>query len=319
MALSAWGDPLTPGVPTGWVWSRRAARWESSHEDVLVVGDRRILLVPKAVVSFAKRYAAGPYYRHFVLSFLQHEHLRLNTPLVEHIRRKDGTERRRVTKKRLAEAAAPPSKDFLAEFTAKYPEVFRDFKRRREGDDSAVSADVFTPEDRRAVIDHLIEMLGRIPPGGEHATLYHRTVAGILELVFYPDLFAPVVGQGLHGGRKRIDIVFENGATGGFFRDLDRRHRLPAPWILAECKNYGREVGNPELDQLAGRFSPTRGKFGYLVRLSVEDMPTLLARCADTDRDDRGLILPLVDADLIALLEDARSTSPRAYDRLPSN
>jgi hypothetical protein len=76
---------------------------------------------------------------------------------------------------------------------------------------------------------------------------------------------------------------------------------------MVECKNYSREVANPELDQMGGRFSPNRGKVGLIVCRSIDNMDTFLARCSDTYRDQRGIILPLVDADLIALLEEVKA------------
>ena len=37
---------------------------------------------------------------------------------------------------------------------------------------------------------------------------------------------------------------------------------------------------------------------------SLENPGTLIERCRDTYRDDRGLILPLVDTDLLAALQE---------------
>jgi hypothetical protein len=88
-------------------------------------------------------------------------------------------------------------------------------------------------------------------------------------------------------------------AQTGFFGWLSQHY--PSANVFVECKNYGREVGNPELDQLSGRFSPSRGTFGLLVIRSVDDKPTLLRRCRDTADDQRGFIVPLDDGDLRAL------------------
>ena len=108
-----------------------------------------------------------------------------------------------------------------------------------------------------------------------------------------------MVEQQIHSGRKRIDVTFDNGATGGFFSALANQSRIPCRYVFGECKNYGRDVGNPEVDQLSGRFSINSGQFGLLLCRSVENMDLLLERCRDTLRDGRGLIIPLVDDDLV--------------------
>ncbi|OMP81014.1 hypothetical protein BW716_00030 [[Flexibacter] sp. ATCC 35208] len=71
---------------------------------------------------------------------------------------------------------------------------------------------------------------------------------------------------------------------------------------MIECKNYSSDPANPELDQLAGRFSPNRGKVGLLICRSIGEMDRFIARCQDTYRDERGLIVPIIDEDIIRLL-----------------
>ena len=86
----------------------------------------------------------------------------------------------------------------------------------------------------------------------------------------------------------------ENGAHAGIFYTLPNIRRMPCSYVPLECKNYGWEVGNPELDQLAGRFSVNRGKVGFLCCREFEDRARFIRRCRDTLVDDRGLVLPHV-------------------------
>lgn len=311
-----WGIPTREDVAAGFAWSPLNRRWEPVRASMPVVSGNPILLVPKAVVSYADRYTSNQYHSQFVLEFLQHEHLRMNSALVQRKTRKDGSEKRWVTKDSLKATEAPLTKEFLADFTARHPEVFRDFRERTRLKLKRLENESLTPERLDAVVDHLVGELRGITPGGEHATRYHRTIVGILELLFYPQLFAPQVEREIHDGRKRIDIVFDNGAETGFFYQLHATHKLPSGYIMVECKNYSRDVANPELDQISGRFSPNRGKVGLIVCRSVDDMETFLNRCADTYRDDRGLVIPLVDVDLIQLLEALKTGARGAEEDL---
>ena len=125
-----WDIPLRAGCPSGFCWNADDRVWETGFTSNLYVNQRRILLVPKSVVSYCKQYAPDKYHRHFLLRFLQHEHLRLGTKLVQTRVRKDRTEVRFVTKKSLIErGGAAFDKDYLSTFTQAHPQVFESFRR----------------------------------------------------------------------------------------------------------------------------------------------------------------------------------------------
>ncbi|MDY7011725.1 MAG: hypothetical protein SVV80_13390, partial [Planctomycetota bacterium] len=163
------------------------------------------------------------------------------------------------------------------------------------------------------------QLLHQIPPGAARATDYHRFIAGILELIFYPYLQCPQIEYPIHEGRKRIDITFDNAARDGFFYRLHTTHKIPSAYIVVECKNYSADPDNPELDQLAGRFSINRGQAGLLMCRRLDDDTIFLRRCTDTYKDGRGLILPFTDEDLDLVLRTIAHTSQNPVDELLSN
>ena len=72
--------------------------------------------------------------------------------------------------------------------------------------------------------------------------------------------------------------------------------------VPMECKNYEKEIANPELDQLSGRFSLYRGMLGFMLCRSLDDKPRFIQRCRDTVADGRGYILLFDDDDLNQML-----------------
>ena len=80
-------------------------------------------------------------------------------------------------------------------------------------------------------------------------------MVGMLEFIFFPHCIYPVKEREIDFGRKRIDIVYTNAARDGFFYRLHTSHQVVLTYIMVECKNYSSDIGNPELDQLGGRFS----------------------------------------------------------------
>lgn len=298
-----WGIPLTHDVPSGFYWERNYDTWENNYTDMLIAEGRKILLVPKRIVSFSTEYTPQKYMQHFVLNYLQNEQLRLNGPLVQH--RKDKFKTRYVTKKSVREVEERKQildKKWLAKFTEKHPEVFGDFRTNTRKKISPVSNAEISFERVDTICKFLSDQLQQICPGNEEATRYHRSIVGILELLFYPHLCNPTIEHEIHEGRKRIDIQFDNCAETGFFFQLRNTHGIPSSFIMIECKNYSRDVANPEVDQIAGRFSPNRGQVGIIACRSVENMNLLLERCRDTYNDSRGLIIPMIDEDFYKLL-----------------
>ena len=193
--------PLSPDVPSGFYWNRRRSQWEQIHTEMLVINGRKILLVPKGIVSFCKDYTPDTYYNHFVLNFMQNEHLQLNSALVQ--QRKNGT--RFVTKKDL-KARNPYSKEFIADFSQRHPEVLNNFRQRTKT--YSLNNNEITDIDINALCRSLIVDLQEILTGTENASRFHRLVTGILEVVFYPHLIYPTLEREIHDGRKRIDLTF---------------------------------------------------------------------------------------------------------------
>jgi hypothetical protein len=144
----------------------------------------------------------------------------------------------------------------------------------------------------------------QVQAGRTDSARYEKAIEGLLTALFYPNLTNPSVQHKIHNGRKRIDITYTNLALNGFFKWVATHY--PAAHIFVECKNYGKEVGNPELDQLSGRFSPSRGQIGFLICRGFSNKRRFLESCADTARDSRGFILALDDNDLTRLVASRR-------------
>ena len=272
--------------------------WETRYLDLPVYRHSPILLVPKSIVRRSPAYAHPYYYQHFVLNFLQQEELAdPSSRLVRTL--KDNT--RVVCKKDLA-AKYRRAKDFLYDFSREHPEVLREYREWLARDERRKTIGDVDEEDERLIAGALAQALRAIPAGDSRAEEYHELMIGMVEFIFFPKLQHPKKEHEIHQGRKRLDILMENGATDGIFYNIPTLRRLPCAYVPFECKNYTTEVANPELDQLAGRFSVNRGKLGFLCCRSFQDRARFIERCRDTFQDDRGLIIPLNDAAVLRLL-----------------
>lgn len=292
------GIDLDGGVASGPLWNPARERWEHKYVTLPVINGKKVLLVPKASVRWNLAFSHTRYYNQFVLEFLQAEHLNQGSALVEAL--KNG--RRRVTKKSLKEVH-PLSKAFLAEFTDEHPDVLRRYKGLLGIPAELSDKELSEGFDERPFAKAMSQTLGKIPRGTADASHFHSFAIGMMEFIFYPDLIYPSKEQEINQGRKRIDIVYTNNGNTGFFFRRRLEPQTRASWLFVECKNYSREIANPELDQLAGRFSPARGRLGFLVGRNFDDRARFVERCRDTARQDQGFIIPLVDDDVHEMLE----------------
>ena len=297
-----YGIPLTPDVESGPVWNPKSEIWESNLVPLPMTNEGKVILVPKILVRHRLSYEYSEYYTHYLLPEMQQAELSANTGLVELLR--DG--RRRVTKKALREKYGS-NKLAVVEQTLKHPHVLRKYKQDKD-------KSVPPPLDHEQLSeieetdipdwDELIAQLRVLGTGKEQASKYEDLIEQILSALFYPSLCNPTKQHEIHNGRKRIDITYINESRKGFFGWLSQHY--PCAFVFVECKNYGKEVGNPEMDQLSGRFSPSRGTVGILICRSIEKPDVLEQRCIDTAKDHRGFILTLSDDDVIELVESAK-------------
>jgi hypothetical protein len=313
------GVPMQ-NVPINPIFNLDSMCWEDRYAELPIWRNRQILLVPKSAVRFNPAYNYGRYYQHYVLNFLKARELENPASrlvrLIRNERKK--TERREVYKKDLA-AQYPRAKEFLFEFSRQNPEVLREYKddlKRLEASDSGSDVD---SDDETVIAEALTTVLGQTPVGNDHATSYHKLMLGIVEFIFFPKLAHPRKEREIHEGRKRIDIVTENAAHTGLFYTIPNIRHLPCAYVPIECKNYGREVGNPELDQLSGRFSVNRGKLGFLCCRQFQDRNLFIQRCRDTFQDDRGLVLPLDDQTILRYLALVEQGNRHMLEREWSN
>lgn len=296
--------PIEHDVDSGPIWDSRDKAWFSAFVNLPIAGSGRLLLVPKAIVRTHLQYDSGEYFRHFLLTRMQQAELDANTELVQVIRSGRGKRRRvrrRVTKKALVKKYGA-GKNAIVRETRKHPEALAQYKaiKRDEKHLPLTLEDIASLEGgAKPDWDRLLREVILVPTGRIDSARYEKAVEGLLTALFYPNLTNPIVQHQIHNGRKRIDITYTNMAVNGFFKWVATHY--PAPHVFVECKNYGGEVGNPELDQLSGRFAPSRGQVGILVCRSFHNKERFLNGCADTARDSRGFILAMDDEDLTAL------------------
>lgn len=248
-------------------------------------------------------YNQNEYYRFYILEHLREVELSANSELVQ-LLKKGG---RRVTIKALR-AKYGQGKTAIVRETRRNPNLLQQYRADKR---SAVRA-LLTHSQLAKVQNspepdwgRLLSKVISIPTGNDNAAKYEQSIEALLTALFYPSLTNPQIQHEIHEGRKRIDITYTNVPSVGFFHWLAMHYS--APHVFVERKNYGSEIGNPELDQLSSRFSPSRGQFGLLVCRALKNKILFMKRCRDTAQDGHGFIIPLDDSDLKILIKAQES------------
>ena len=289
----------------GPVWDITQRDWRSKELNLPVHGGRPILLVPKFCVRHRMSIDSQEFYTHHMIEYLKQEYLQQpSSGLVRTL--KDGTPK---VYKNAVKERHPLIKDELAAFVIAHPEVLESYKNIKGAKGPLSNEDLEKFFDEQSFSEALITRLNAVPSGSATASEYHSLCMGICTFLFYPDLICPVKEHELHNGRKRVDIKYTNSATGNFFKVILESNQTRSLDVMVECKNYTKEIANPELDQLSSRFGYQRGFFGLLLCRSMDDRARLIQRCRDTVNDGRGYIIILEDSDLLQLLGFVRDNN----------
>ena len=285
--------PLHANCSVGAVWDPAGENWTQQYHSLPKVGNQPIIFVPKYSVRQRLSIDSQEFYNHHMVEYLRAEHLSANSSLVHVLRSGE----RKVYKKDV-KARHPFIKNDLAEFVLKNPKVLEQYKRLKGASGTMTIRDFDETFDENAFARALSESLRGVRPGNEDAGRYHSLMIGVLEFLFFPSLIYPIKEHEINDGRKRIDIKYTNAAEPGFFRRMLQSPQTRAINVFVECKNYSRDMANPELDQISGRFSFTRGFFWLLCCRAFVDKALFEARCRDTARDRQHYILVLDDSDV---------------------
>ena len=297
-----WGMPLTQNVALDPVWDPNREDWVQAPRETIVVAGQPVLLVPKYSVRRILTLNSQEFYNHSMLGYLQREYLNAGQGLVKVL--KSGDEVLRPFPKTDLKEMHPKSKPYLAEFAQQHPEVLKQYKEIAGAKGTLEPEDFDREFDEYAYARELAARLPDIATGNADASRYHSYCIGVLTFLFFPFLISPIKEHEIDQGRKRIDITYTNSATDGFFFTALQSAQTRAIWVPVECKNYTKDVANPELDQIEGRFSLVRGNLGMLCCRAFENRELFVQRCRDAALHRGHYVLAFCDDDLLQMLRN---------------
>ncbi len=292
------------------IWRSDRKSWISEMVKLPRVSDAPVMLVPKFSVRRRLSLDADVFYKKQITDFLVAENLDANTSLVETLKSgKKWVPKGEVRKKN------KKSKSFIADMVAKYPDLLDMYKKIAKETDMLVNFDDDDPTVGE-VCAQLESKLLATPTGRKNANRYHSIAMGILTTCFYPHLVNPHKEWEINEGRKRIDIVYTNASENGFFSHRRDAKNTAATMVIVECKNYSKEINNPEIDQLLGRFDDNRGYLGVMTCRDLGKGRKAIKKCRDLAVARRGYIMVLTDNDLVQLLRAKAMMDEGAIEKI---
>lgn len=308
-----YGIKLTPDIDSGPIWDPHKGKWYSEYVSLPMTKHGKVILVPKILVRHRLCLQYDEFYNHYLLPEMQDEHLKSGSSLIQILKSGD----KRVTKKSLKDKYGSDKASVINQ-TIQRPSIFEDYKQHKEKNPSApLSHETFNELEEineKIDVNPLLKKLKTIKAGKDQAGNYEDIIEELFTVIFYPSLCYPTKQHEIHGGRKRIDITYNNEAKYGFFNWLSQHYFCPK--IYVECKNYTSDISNPELDQLSSRFSKNRGNVGILICRKIKDKKLFRQRCLDTANDGRGFILAIDDDDLEEICKEYMSGGNQNFKSL---
>lgn len=299
------GMPLVTQT-SGKMWDSATRTWFEDFIDLPRGPKDTLILVPKAIVRLHPTYDRGKFYRGYLRPFFEEEEMAKGTAsaFVKLVRKGKRDQRLKIMKGELDESLGT-SKNDIAANAERFPRAVEDYRE-------AKAAEVQIPLSQEALAEgtgvpevslrDLYEEVLAVRAGRAGATAYHRAIAAFLTALFTGSLGNDRLEVGLHNGMKRMDIRYDNVAGDGLFWWLGQHYKAAS--IVVECKNYEKEPGNPELDQLAMRLTPDRGQVGLLLCRRLSNKSKFLERCRTAAIDGHGYVIALDDDDLAEMLDD---------------
>jgi len=152
------------------------------------------------------------------------------------------------------------------------------------------------------IIETYLNELLSLLSGNSRAHKYHELIFSILKLVFDHSLTNPKKEEYIADDTKRVDITFSNQRKAGFFKQLAEGYNIQCPNIFIECKNYTRDLKNPEFAQIQTRLNPKRGVFGILVCREFKNKTLQKKRQIEILKDNKFVII-FEDSDIKKLVK----------------